>query len=219
MMGSQSLLRQGECSNGPLEVAVHGSYPSQSLLRQGECSNRGLRGHRAQRRSVSIPSSSGRVLEQEHINRAKGLRLTSQSLLRQGECSNLAQCLRLRRPCVSIPSSSGRVLEQLRLIDACRTGWVSIPSSSGRVLERRPSCRRPAHARRLNPFFVRASARTTGRDAKGFIRWRVSIPSSSGRVLERAPKRHGAILAGGLNPFFVRASARTGDALGGSGGG
>ena len=88
-------------------------------------------------------------------------RATSQSLLHQGKRSN-----QHHGGCVH-----------------CQHG-VSIPSSSGQALELRFALRRHGVGFGLNPFFIRASARTAHM-ARMFA------------------------AKAGLNPFFIRASART----------
>ena len=91
----------------------------------------------------------------------------------------------MRACAVLIPSSSGQALEHGHSGGSRRVQRVLIPSSSGQALEPVLGPLAWVSWLRLNPFFVRASARTE--------------------------RRHRQRLPGGssLNPFFVRASART----------
>ena len=110
---------------------------------------------------------------------------------------------------VLIPSSSGRAFERHAYAGEMQAELVLIPSSSGRAFERGAFGQWWAAGKRLNPFFVRESARTSKSILDTRAPRKVLIPSSSGRALERGTMPNMLLNHQRLNPFFVRESART----------
>ncbi len=127
----------------------------------------------AEEKAVSIPCSSGHVLQPTNMPSSLAPTMSeSQSLVLQVMfCSiDLAQLEKLAALQVSIPCSSGHVLQPTS--DAGGRGpaaaRVSIPCSSGHVLQQRQRC------------------------PQGPLQGRVSIPCSSGHVLQpgEQPQHH-----------------------------
>ena len=85
---------------------------------------------------------------------------------------------------------------------------VLIPSSSGLVLEHRRYPEPVAPVFRLNPFFVRAGARTVRDLIVEALAWRLNpfFVRAGARTLQSVRQKADTW---SLNPFFVRAGART----------
>ena len=133
-----------------------------SSLFIGKDSSTGFSGLRTSPRfSLSVPSSSGRTLQQRNWTRA------------------------LRIAGFSVPSSSGRTLQLIKDTTSGSRSTFSVPSSSGRTLQRGTGPDSLAHFIVFSSLFIGkdSSTNTVGWMQSGnkFL----SVPSSSGRTLQR----------------------------------